>query len=121
MRLGVVQNVGLNSLRVKADNEEHRVVFSSRSFPDDKMINVFVTHKPLTGVGECCDFLGQPIHIHDSVLFMEAPSQGYSTSFVLGEVVRLSNQEVTIAVRTSTVKKYMRKQDNVVVSSTQAF
>ena len=121
MRLGIVQSMGLNSLRVKADGEDYRVVFSSRSLPDDKMINVFVTHTPHKGVGDYCDFLGQSIHLHDSVLFMEAPSQGYSTSFVSGKVLKLSNQEVTIAVSASTVQKYMRKPDKVVVNCIQEF
>ena len=54
----------------------------------------------------------------DKVAFMEVPSQGFTTSLLIGTVLKVSAQEVTIKVKTTVEQKYMRRLEQVVVVET---
>ena len=88
---------------------------SKRAFDDGRMLSVAVINAAPGGKGEILDCAGHPVTIGDDVAFMEAPSQGFSTSIVVGEVLRVDSNGVTIRVESDTVRKYMRKPEETAV------
>ncbi len=114
--LGNVQRINDNSIvAVGVDGEPYRIVFSSRSFKDHKLINTIVLNTPQEQNGAVLDFVSAPIKAGCKVAFMEIPSQGFCTSFVLGNVLRFSDQEVTIVAEKDTKQKYSRAPWQIVV------
>ena len=113
---GHVVRVDPKSIVVQDDTGDyHWLRQSKRAHDDGRMISVAViTARPDTR-GEVLDCTGYPITTGDNVVFMESPSQGFSTSLITGEAIRVSSEEVTLKVYSSTVRKYMRKPDEVAV------
>ena len=98
-----------------SSGDYHWLRHSKRAYDDGRMINVAVILARSKAKGELLDCTGHPITVGDEVAFMEAPSQGFSTSLVLGEVLRTNSEEVTLKVYSPTITKYMRKPDEVAV------
>ena len=100
---------------VQDDNVEiHRLRQSQRSFEDGRLLSSVVLGDRSDTMGSTTDCTGYPVNVGDIVAFMEAPSQGFSTSLRVGEVLRLEAAEVTIKDVLSG-QKYKRKTAEVAV------
>ena len=93
----------------------HWLKRSKRAFDDGRMIGLAVILPSQTSDGEILDCIGQPIVVGDEVAFMEVPSQGFSTSLVVGEVLCIAADGVTIRVESSVIRKYMRRPEEIAV------
>ncbi len=98
-----------------ADGETKNLWLSHRSSVDGKMNNLVVIPSRPDIKGDLLDFTGYPICVADKVAFMEAPSQGFSTSLVEGNVLNISEDGITILVKAKTEHKYFRKPNEIVV------
>ena len=70
--------------------------------------------------GSIFDCTEYPIHNGDLVAFIEASSQDFSTSLVIGEVIDLLSEGVKILVSSSVEQKYMRPPQEIVVIHTSS-
>lgn len=110
---------------IKADNQSievidddgitHEVRLSQRSFAAEKMLNVITIPARAYREGNTLDCSGYPVRIGDRVVFMETPSQGFCTSLILGNVVRVKDDGITIQASEAGNRKYMRKPKEVAV------
>lgn len=118
LEYAIVETENAKSIIVRFVNgEKNRLTYSHRSFADGRMNNlVVITHRPVAPyyavAFDCTDY---PVFEGDKVAFMEVPSQGFSTSLVIGKVSKLSADSITIVVNSKAEQKYMRKPDQVVV------
>ena len=113
---GVVVDVGLLGIEVIGDDGiKYNVRMSQRSQEADKMLNAVVLLPRAEVSGDVLDCSGHPALVGDKVAFMETPSQGFSTSLVVGYVLRLCKDEVTILVERNATQKYIRKPNEIVV------
>ena len=114
----IVESENERSIIVRLVNgETNRLTYSHRSFADGRLNNlVVIKPRPVApyyaSAFDCTDY---PVFEGDKVAFMEVPSQGFSTSLVIGKVSKLSADSITIVVKAKTEQKYMRKPDQVVV------
>lgn len=112
----IVSAVNKKSIHVRLVNGETvRLSYSHRSFADSRLNNVVAIKSRQIREGEFLDCTEYPIFDGDRVAFMEVPSQGFSTSLVIGEVIKVVADEVTITVKSKVDQKYLRKPDQVVV------
>lgn len=115
---GTVDLVFPKSLIVQKKNGDfYRLRYSQRSLVDGQMINVTVIQQHKESTGNTLDCTGYPVFIGDEVVFMEVPSQGFSTSLVVGNVMSIADEGITITVKSSVYDKYMRKPDEIAVIS----
>ena len=113
---GHVKVVNPISILVEDDcGELHRLRYSERSKKDGRLLGAVVVLPRTEATGDVLDFTGHPINPGDNVAFMEAPSQGFSTSFVIGSALRVSPAEIIILVVKHATQKYMRKPNETVV------
>lgn len=114
---GFVAAVTPGTVHVK-DNEggSHILRHTKRSNIDGRLLTAVVLPPPLPeSFNDMKDCAGHPVNVGDTVAFMEAPSQGFSTSLLIGEVQRVEENGITIVVRSSVTKKYMRIPGEVAV------
>ena len=97
-----------------ADNGVSCILTGSDMHSSEKVSN-FVIHPQSSNAGNLLDCAGQPIAEGCKVAFMEYPSQGFSGSLVVGEVLRIGEDGLTIRVESSAVHKHLRKPGEVVV------
>ncbi len=116
MMLGTIRRINVKSIEADAvDGERYRIVFSSRSYKDEKLVNTVVLGAPPSRESAVIDYTGIPIILGDRAIFMERPSQGFCTSFQLGRVIRMSEQEVILAAEKPVEQKYFRTPQEIVV------
>lgn len=97
LQAGTVKRINEKSIvAADKDSEEYRIVFSSRSFENCKLINTVLLNTHADRAGEIVDYVSTPIKAGDKAVFMEVPSQGFCTSFELGTVSRISGDGVTL-------------------------
>lgn len=113
---GIVVAVGDKSIDVQDEGGVlHNVRSTQRSMLADKMLNVTTIPSRPDVYGSVLDCSGHPILYGDLVAFMETPSQGFSTSLVLGEAVKVEYDGVVVAAKSRTGQKYMRRPQDIVV------
>ena len=113
---GTVFRADPKSFVVQDDSGKyHWLHKSKRAFEDGRMIRVAVIQASFDSGGEIPDCAGHPISIGDDVAFMEVPSQSFSTSLVVGKVIGVDPGGVAIRVESDTVRKYMRKPEEIAV------
>ena len=113
---GFVVSVTDRSISVKDDEgTTHEVKLSHRSYEAEKMLNVITIPARAYREGNTYDCSGYPVRIGDNVAFMETPSQGFSTSLIIGNVVSIRDGEITIQVEGAALRKYMRRPKEIVV------
>ena len=117
---GTVEAVNLHSVIVQSDNRIFQLTHHRRSFNEEHLINAVVLGKRPEVTGSIFDCTEYPIHNGDLVAFIEAPSQNFSTSLVIGEVVDLLSEGVKILVSSSVEQKYMRPPQEIVVINTSS-
>ena len=114
-----IHNKSINAWGI--DGENYRVLSSARPGEDGIMRNTIkLTSLPLRKEG-ITDYTGVPIQLGDKAAFMEAPSQSYCTSFVLGTIIKATEQEVILRSDFPTATKYMRKPKQILVVSLQEY
>ena len=89
--------------------------FRLSHYGDEHFTNILVLPRRPEVDGKILDFTDYPVAINDKVAFVVVPSQGFSTSFIIGEIIRLNSDEVTILVHSKAEQKYIRKPKEVVV------
>ena len=113
---GIVYSVGNQSIEIEDDDgTSHEVKLSQRSLDAGKMLNAVTIPMREDRKGDTLDCTGHPIFIGDKVAFMEAPSQGFSTSLIIGKVASDRDGEITIQVEGTAYRKYMRKSEEIAV------
>ena len=115
---GAVDAVNLHSVVVQCENKFFHLTHHKRSFNGDHLINAIVLDSRPIVTGGLYDCTEYPIHSGDLVAFIEAPSQSFSTSLLIGEVIGLVEDGVKILVSSSIEQKYMRKPHEIVVIQT---
>ena len=93
----------------------HQLHYSERTKKDGRLLGTLVVLPQPEATGDVLDFTGHPINPGDKVAFMEVPSQGFSTSFVIGNALRVSLDEIIILVENLASQKYMRKPNETIV------
>lgn len=116
---GTVDAVKMRSIIVQSKNGIYQLTYHKRSFNEDHLINTVVILPRTEVTGDILDCTEHPICSGDVVAFIETPSQGFSTSLVVGEVINLSPHEIKILVSSDVKQKYMRKPKDVVVIQQQ--
>lgn len=123
---GRVEEVTDKSVLVKKENGEvqklHRNQHIAKGDGNDGQITravVILTRADTHG--DVQDFTGHPINTGDEVAFMEAPSQGFSTSLLVGEVKQITRERITIVVMQRVAQKYMRSPKEIVVIGKDSF
>lgn len=115
---GIVEAVNSHSIIAQSDGRFFQLTHHKRSFNEDHLINTVVLGKRPEEQGDALDCTEYPIRVGDLVAFIEAPSQDFSTSLVIGEVIDLSSDGVKILVSSAIEQKYMRKPNEIVVIHT---
>ena len=117
---GVVEEVAPLSILIQDESGElYRVRYTDRSIQNGRMLNVVIIPERADADGDVIDCSGHAINKGDEVAFMEAPSQGFSTSLVIGEVLSVHADGVTIQAADG--RKYMRKPSEIVVVEYHVF
>ena len=113
---GRVKQITPQSILIQDDSDTlHRLRLSDRPTKADQILHAVIISPLSDTIGNDLDFLGHSIAIGDTIAFMEVPSQGFSTSFIIGEVFRIDSDGIMILVRSSVYQKYMRKPHEIVV------
>ena len=113
---GVVKGSTSNSLLVEDDiGELHNLSHSARSHRDGRFLRAAVIPQVSNCTEGVVDCIGHTIAVGDYVAFMEVPSQGFCSSLLVGDVIRIEDDGLTIKVYSSTTRKYFRKPDEVAV------
>lgn len=116
---GIVREIGLASVLAEDDSGIfHQLHHSKRSAQDGRLLNTVVVHPKTNNTGEVKDCIGNSIAVGNHVAFMEVPSQSFSTALLTGTVQKVTSEGISIVVKSSAFRKYMRCPSEIVVIDT---